>query len=261
MKKHSLFVMLLLLVSCIKGQVKIPELKKNALTTPAIASTYTPDPLKNFVTLLIQGTGTNGSTAIANYVDGSALSANDLLAIDTSLYATGAMNFDGIEATLTGIPQAAVEIGLNSFCFEAFITAPVTGNDFYEIVFDTSGNGSGSGGFFVELSTLRGFVFATEFVGLGTAPYPTDGLEHHYMISRDNAGNTLMGIDGVIVTTGVMANYISAQAAGGTIGNYTGATNIGTAQAFQGNIRGVRLTIGDQRYTGNYTVPNFPLDY
>ena len=86
-----------------------------------------------------------------------------------------------------------------------------------------------------------------------------DGLEHHWMVNRDGSGNMKIGLDGAIVATATYATSIPAHAAGGTFGNYTNGFDYGSTNSFNGQMRGIRFTLGHPRYTGAYSVPTLPL--
>lgn len=148
-----------------------------------------------------------------------------------------------------------------AFCWEAFVK-PDVANTFFQIFMASASDGSSTDGAFFEYSTSRGLRWSTNSSFISLPGAPVDGVERHLFACRDASGLTTLGLGGVIVAQQSLGLF--------PVLNGTGRFSIGQlvsvndpSFAFIGTIRGVRITVGSERYGGaigdTYAVPTLPL--
>lgn len=211
------------------------------------------DPLWADVAVVFNFQGPNGSTAVVDgkghpvtYIGGAAIS--------TAVYAEGALQ------VINSASKPRVQADSDSpdfelpadFCLEIEAYATTGNNPFYNVIFDTAGNGSGGGGLLFELSSIRnaGLVIGGS-IRADAAANPNDGIKHRYCFDR-NGSNLRFFRDGVLLTT---ATYSTAIASNGlSIGGFMNGVS---TENWTGHIAAVRLTRAS-RYTTNHTPPALP---
>lgn len=181
--------------------------------------------------------------------------------VGNNTFTDGKLNLTGNNSVVVMGASSEFTIGANeSFSFECFVT-PSQLNTYYQILASTSNNGSATGGFFLEYSTLRGIIFTSDIGGIGyNTAIPFDNVEHHLVVGRLATGSMYIGIDGVIKAIATYGGAFNTSNSALSVGNLLNYSEGG----FIGKLRGVRYTVGvDRGYYGavnsNYTVPSLPL--
>lgn len=217
------------------------------------ANTTATDPLWNDVAVVFNFQGANGSTTPVDgkghpvtYIGGAAIS--------TAVYSEGALQ------VINSASKPRVQANSDSpdfelpgdFCLEIEAYATTGNNPFYNVIFDTAGNGSGAGGFSFELSSIRdaGLVIAGG-LRAGAPSNPNDGVKHRYCFDR-NSGTIKFFKDGVQIGSqaygaGILSNGLS-------IGAFMDGVS---TENWTGHIAAVRLTRAS-RYTADHTPPALP---
>ena len=172
--------------------------------------------------------------------------------ISTSVvkYGSGSLYFDGNGDYLVFPADVNNNFAFRTgdFTIEFWAWKPANGTTGYDGVIGADNNGNASGGFAVELSSLRGFVFYNDAaVRISYAMNPNDSTWHHYALVR--AGGVMaMYKDGQQLTT---AAYTGDLGASPTLR----VGSLGTTANFNGYIDDLRVTKGVARYTGNFVPP------
>lgn len=172
--------------------------------------------------------------------------------ISTSVkkYGTGSMYFDGTGDYLSSPPSDLFAFGTGDFTIEfwAYKTANTPGN--YDIAFGTGDAGTGNNGYFIELSSTRGFVFASNnSVVLSYAMNPNTSSWKFYTITR-SSGTLRLFVDGSVVASTTYTTSLPC-----TVSVRVG----GTGNNFFGYIDDLRVTKGYARYTTTFTPPTSAL--
>ena len=183
----------------------------------------------------------NGDTAVA---------PAQPFTLPTSVATYGSGYFDGTGDNLTTASNTAFAFGTGDFTIEfwAYKTANTPGN--YDIAFGTGDAGTGNNGYFIELSSTRGFVFASNnAVVLSYAMNPNTSAWAHYAVTR--SGSTLrLFVDGAVVTSTTYSTSLTS-----TVAVRVG----GTGNDFFGYLADMRVVKGTAVYTTTYTLPTAPL--
>lgn len=172
--------------------------------------------------------------------------------ISTSIYkyGTGSMYFDGTGDNLSSPPSDLFAFGTGDFTIEfwAYKTANTPGN--YDVAFGTGDAGTGNNGYFIELSSTRGFVFAANnAVVTSYAMNPNTSTWKFYTITR-SSGTLRLFVDGSVVASTTYTTSIPC-----TVSVRVG----GTGNNFYGYIDDLRVTKGVARYTTTFTPPTSAL--
>lgn len=199
-------------------------------------------------TLTYNLTGANGSTpqpenGPTNFVYGSSS------AISTAVYTQGALSGVVYTPTATGFAP-----GSGDFCIELDAAGNGTNNN-YNIMFDTTGSGSAYGGLFIEISSSRGFVVASESAVQASVPSynpNANNSSHRYTIDR-HAGTVRLFVDGALLYSGSWTASITAQ--GAAIGGYLNDTY--PAYRWNGSVLGARFSL-ISRWQAAYTPTPLP---
>ena len=170
--------------------------------------------------------------------------------LPSSVATYGSGYFDGTGDNLTTASNTAFAFGTGDFTIEfwAYKTANTPGN--YDIAFGTGDAGTGNNGYFIELSSTRGFVFASNnAVVLSYAMNPNTSAWAHYAVTR--SGSTLrLFVDGAVVTSTTYSTSLTS-----TVAVRVG----GTGNDFFGYLADMRVVKGTAVYTTTYTLPTAPL--
>jgi len=185
----------------------------------------------------------NGDTSVQRFSPFSPSTAYSTSVIGGSGY------FDGTGDYLTLAANNAFAFS-GDFCIEfwAYKTSNTPGN--YDVVFGTGDSGTGVNGYFVELSSTRGFLLAANnAVVLSYAMNPNTAAWNHYAVTR--SGSTLrLFVGGVVVASATYSTSLPS-----TVAVRVG----GTDNTFFGYLSDVRVVKGSAVYTTTYTLPTAPL--
>jgi hypothetical protein len=230
-----------------------------ATVTGGAASTVTPDPNFANVKLLLSMNGSNGSTtftdlssspATVTAYGGAAVSTAQSISGGSSLYLDGAGDYLGISSGMA--PSTS------DFCFEAYLRLPAIANQ--AIV---------SSRLVLAAATLYWFMYTdasgrltmqvrnsggTQFFA-STATAATVNTDHHVAVSR-TSGLLRVALDGTIGGTTANDGGLNLTEASLAIGlfNFTGFVTFGSFY-----MNWARYTVGQSRYTANFTPPSPPL--
>ena len=140
--------------------------------------------------------------------------------------------------------------GTGDFTIEFWAWKSANGPGGYDTACTTdTSNGSAVDGWFIELSTTRGFVLVSASAQAITysSAAPNDSTWHHWAVAR--AGATLrLFKDGYVVATTTYSNNIAGSGEFGV-----GRNDVGSSYPFNGYIDELRITKGVARYTADYT--------
>jgi hypothetical protein len=166
----------------------------------------------------------------------------------------GSGYFDGTGDYLNFTAGTTFNIGTGNFTIEFWANKTANGSANYDGVFEA--DSGGAYGWFVELSSTRGFILVVNGVGsfaCSTAVI-NDSAWHHWAICR--SGSTwYMWRDGVALTP--TTNTISN---GSLPGSGTARIGFaGTAYPFNGYMSDLRVVNGTALYTTAFTPPTAPL--
>lgn len=202
--------------------------------------------------LLFNFTGADGTTT---FTDESG-QAGGFTAFGDAQINSNALLLDGNGDRIQRTSGAAslFEFGTGDFTIEWFSTKSANGTAGFDVLLDVSGNSSGTSGFFIELSSSRGFGFArngtfTTF----SASSPNDSTEHWYALSR-TSGTLAAHIDSSRVYNATNTNAFGVNAAL-SIGNLSGLSTY----PFNGRINAIRIIKGTGLYPSATTPPSLPL--
>lgn len=216
------------------------------------------DPLFANVKVLLNCNGVNGSAVLTD----SSSSARSFTAAGNAQISTAQSRFGGASLLLDGEGDYFTSAASTDFAFpddfalEFWARKTADGPGGFDHVMTTdASNGSAIDGWFCELSSSRGFVFATN--GSVVASFlldPNDGLWHHWAVTR--AGDTLrLFKDGELLQSLVYTAPIPA------VGEFgVGGSSNSLSYCFAGNLDEIRVTKGAARYTGTFTPPDAPFD-
>lgn len=216
------------------------------------------DPLFANVTLLLHCDGADGTTTIVD----SSTSAKSFAAFGNAQISTAQSKFGGASILLDGAGDFFSCDGSADFAFPDDFTIEfqarksADGSAGYDTALTTdTSDGSAVNGWFCELSSVRGFLFAVNGgVVLSHAIDPNDSSWHHWAVFR--SGSTLyMSRDGEILTS---VSYAPAIPADGDFG--IGGSLASASYRFNGYIDEVRITKGVARYTAAFTPPTDPFE-
>jgi hypothetical protein len=197
---------------------------------------------------------TNGGILDNAMISNMETVGNAQISTATAKYGSGSLYFDGNGDWLTFPSDVNSNFAFRTgdFTIEFWAWKPANGVGGYDGVIGADNNGNASGGFAVELSSNRGFVFYNDgFARITYAMNPNDSTWHHYAVVR---------------ASGVMALYKDGQQL--TTAAYTGdlgATptlrvgSLSTTSNFNGYLDDLRVTKGVARYTGNFVPPQVSL--
>lgn len=163
---------------------------------------------------------------------------------------------DSHDAIRVAGASGAFAFGTGNFCIELYLKGSTT-NTNYQMMFDSTGNGSTIGGLYAEYAQ-RGAFFSNGDAGGGggtSGPGP-DNVEHHLALVRQ--GTTMcFATDGVWGTNRTVSANILNPTGHMAIGNYA---NSAYAAAGLNEFRGWRVTKGVGRYTIGtpFVVPTLP---
>lgn len=179
--------------------------------------------------------------------------------INTTIYkfGGGSLLLNGSTDWLLTTPSPDFDLGTDDFTIEFHAYKTADNIDGYDTVFATDSSGSGYDGYFVELSSIRGFGFCgTGGTLVNYVVDPNDSTWHHYAVSR--TGTTLkLFIDGTEVYSGTNSDN-NTFVYSPTIGTFAGGTG---SYPFYGYLDNIRITKGIGRYTAGFTPPvaEYPL--
>lgn len=160
---------------------------------------------------------------------------------------SGSINFtNSLSNTLNYDVGNSCQFGTNDFTIEFNAAKSANGNQNYDIVAATTDNGSGTNGWFVELSSIRGLCFSGPNISVINYVFnPNDDLMHHYAITRAD-GVIYLWKDGALLTS-------SAQA--GDITSLTTLTlgKVGNNYPFNGNLSNLQIINGYCKYRTAFT--------
>lgn len=238
-----------------------------------------PDPNFSSVSLLMHGSGTNGSTTFvdsSSFARAATAAGNAQISTSEYKYGNASMLFDGSGDYVSFATATALDVRAGAFTIEGWVMH-VDGSP--GTLFCRA---SSSG---VTYEHVFGFttVAAEVYYGIrGTNQacfkfaWPTTMVVnewHHIVIQRDGSGNWAAYLDGVIsptyqiaplaaslvfgaVTPGTYNNAIDFQ---GTTLTPSIASNVPGIYQFKGYMNDVRLTKGVARYSGStFALPNGP---
>lgn len=212
------------------------------------------DPYYANVTLLAHMDGSNGGTTFTdNSPVARSLTANSATTSSTQVkFGTASGSFNGSNAYVSA--TASTDFAFpGDFTIEFWAWKSTDNTNGYDVVstVDTT-NGSGINGWTLELSSIRGFVFASTTGGGIIASYatnPNDSTWHYWVISRSGSTVRLFK-DGTVVATSTSATSFPA------LGQFGIGRNVNvTSYPFNGYIDEMRITKGVARYTANFTPP------
>lgn len=211
------------------------------------------------VSTLLHFDGGNTSTIITD----SSGSPKTFTAVGAANLTTTKSRFGGacLDLSSGGYVQCPASsdfaFGTGDFTIEfwAWKSANDPGGDDTACTTDTS-DGSAVDGWFVELSTSRGFLMASASalaITYGSAA-PNDSTWHHWAVAR--AGTTLrLFKDGYVVAIAAHSGNIAGSGKFGV-----GRNDVSFSYPFNGYIDELRITKGIARYTADFTPPteSFP---
>lgn len=167
-------------------------------------------------------------------------------------FGTASLYFDGTGDYLV-LPAGAkpnFKFGVGDFTIEFWAWKSANGVGGYDGVIGADDNGNATGGFAVELSSSRGFVFYNDSaVRISSNFNPNDSTWHHYAVVR-SSGTMALYKDGVQLTTAAYTGDLCYSMPTLRIGSLSTTSN------FNGYIDDLRVTKGYARYTGTFTPPS-----
>lgn len=211
------------------------------------------------ISLLLNGDGADGSTVVTDRSG----SPKAFTAYGSAQISTAQSKFGGSSMKLNGSTDYFQTPANDAFAFpgdftiEFWALKSANGSNGYDTALTTdTSNGSASNGWFVELSTSRGFGmwYSSSSVIQASAASPNDGLWHHWAVTR--SGSTVRAFqDGVLLASSTSSAAILANGPFGV----GGSQNL-YQYRFNGYIDDLRITKGVARYTANFTPPaaSFP---
>jgi len=210
-------------------------------------------------------TNASGKTYLLNFQNGAIFDnamMNNLetlngAQISTSVvkYGTGSLYFNGSNAYLkqaTSPQLQNYQLGSGDFTIESWIYKTANGVNGYDNLMQLGTNGNATDGFFIEISSLRGYVFAvnnTTIVSYNVNPN-TSAWQHFAVCKSGN--NTRMFVNGTQVSSTYTSNYTVPSTGTLAIIGADGSTTL----LFNGYVDEFRITKGYARYTANFTPPN-----
>jgi hypothetical protein len=166
---------------------------------------------------------------------------------------SGRLNLDGNGDSLyLDASDAGFAFGTGDYTIEFFATKSANGSLGYDTVIDWTNSGNGSGGFFVELSSTRGFVSwgDNSATPITYTTNPNDGVQHYWAVKRTGTTKTLWK-DGTQVATQSNDKDV-VQGYQPRIGGIRSANQYN----FNGQIHAIRITTGVARDVS--VVPTLP---
>ena len=216
------------------------------------------DPYWSSVVLLLKCDGADASTTFTDRSKSQhSITANGNAQVSTaqSKFGGASLLLDGTGDFLSAATNTNWAFGTGDFTVECWIRKTANGPDGYDNVISTAdGAGSGTGGWWIEMSTSRGldvhFSTATVMTATNTG-WATDGTWHHVAMARSGTALAFY-IDGTSVATATNSSDIAQTVL------RIGQENI---YEYAGYIDEIRITKGVARYTANFTAPTaaFPV--
>jgi len=210
-------------------------------------------------------TNASGKTYLLNFQNGAIFDnamMNDLETVGTAQistsvykYGTGSLYFSGSSGNYlkqSNSPQLQdYQLGSGDFTVEAWIYKTANNPNGYDNLVQLGTNGNATDGWFIEISSSRGYVFATNSTIITSYNVnPNTSAWQHFAVCR-SGNNTRMFING----TQGGSTYTSAY----TVPNTGTQAIIGgdgsTTLLFNGYVDDFRITKGYARYTANFTPP------
>jgi hypothetical protein len=158
---------------------------------------------------------------------------------------------DGAGDYLSNTGSTDFDFGTGDFTAETFLQTSVKD----DVIFDFRHPGSNGIVMYSKVTTGYPGVFTNAGASIEVlgATDLSNNVVRHVAFSRVS-GVMYVCVDGAVSGSGAMANNVNS-----FTGRYfIGAASNGT-QAWQGKLRGMRVTKGVGRYSGAYTVPTWPL--
>lgn len=232
------------------------------------------DPYWANVKLLIPCTGTDTSTSFTDQSTfAHTITANGNAQVDTAQVAGGELLLDGTGDFLSAPSSSAFDLGSSDFCGEMyarFNALPTAGSQSDLICRWTNGsdslrefdarirNDAGVYAFQLSISTDGANFFNKQI----TWSTPSTSTLYHLAFVR--SGTTLtFYVNGTSQGTASLTETIYSPAS--AVRLLVGVTNSATEASptytfgFNGWMSAIRLTVGNARYTGNFTPPALPL--
>jgi hypothetical protein len=210
--------------------------------------------LGTFVSLLLHGDGTNGSTTITdNSLTPKTITANAGARISTTQSKFGGSSIEFLSnanTSLTVAPSTAFQFGTGSFTVEAWIYQRTIAQ--YSTILEV-GNHLGASAFVIISGSSGLYFYCGGFYGSSTIL--TTNQWNHVAISYD--GSTVKSFTNGILNfsvafSGNLTDY-STVSVGYPLGYIPSAST--NAYRFNGYIDELRVTKGVARYTSNFTPP------
>jgi hypothetical protein len=221
------------------------------------------DPNYADVSLLLTGEGTNGSTTFTDLSSSPKTITNNgsgiKISTGTKKYGTGSLQFLGSSYTsLTTQASTAFAFGTDNFTVEFWInTSDVSG---YKGTVNDNSYHTTTSNFLLMLNypTSGKLTFwKGDIVVCATASNISTGNWIHVAFVRDSVTSVKIYINGVLDTSGTIANTTTFGTGNGLIiGNQNGFDD---ARQLIGYMDDIRITKGIARYTTNFTPPTYAL--
>ncbi len=192
----------------------------------------------------IKGSGTNKT-----------LTSNATAGIDDRIpsYYGSSLSFDGNGDYLrTSSNISDFQFGTGDFTIETWLWKSANGTNNYDGVATLGANGSANDGWFLEVSSTRGYLFCSAGgILLQYNVTPNTSQWNHLAVCR-KSGTTTMYLNGVAVAVTTSTYTVPATATTLDIGGYA----VGTGNYwFNGYIQDLRVYKGVAKYTGGFDVP------
>lgn len=219
------------------------------------------DPYFNNVTLLLHGTGADGSTSIVDSslsTIGVTANGNTVISTANSKFGTSSIYTGGTASSFASFGSAGVSnFGTSDFTIECWVY-PISHPGTYPCIFGNYNNfGTGALAIFAGHAAADSSKFQLAVNGSFPAIQSTTSIAYntwqHIAIVR--YANTLYfyingTLDGTCSVAGVSLDGVGANSFIGCAGDNT------SAGYFNGYIDEFRITSGIARYTNNFTVPS-----
>ncbi len=212
------------------------------------------DPYYTSVVALLHCDGADASTTFTdNGPSPKTFTASGAAQVDTaqSKFGGASLLLDGSSDYVSTPVSSDFAFGTGDFTIEFWARKSANGAGGYDVALTTdTSNGSAVSGWFLELSSSRGFQFwhsSTQVISYSTNP--NDSTWHHWAVTR-GSGTVRVFKDGTQVAT---STYSTAIVAAGSFG--IGGSVNSTSYRFAGHIDDLRITKGVARYTAGFSVP------
>ena len=203
--------------------------------------------------LLLHMDGGNGSTV---YTD-SSIYARAVTRYGNAVQSTAQIKFDVSSSYHDGVGDylsiSGIVIGAAAFCFEGwFFRSNSIHNDHF---FSYGGSGAEiASGFLVGSNNTNFYVYAGGYQ-IAATTIAASGWHHIALVGNGGANgsrNLKLYLDGTQIGLTKTVDYNYSQTL------LIGVDASGPTEGQQGYIDEVRISIGTERYTGNFTVPTAP---